>query len=163
MGFCVRCSVLSSYDWPSSCFYDWMTQIHLSSLWERLLEETSLEKHNHKAITFPLIYSKEDIRLLLDVFFLFFFAVSWKKRRRRQELVFRKHSTQSETDSFLTGLGGGGGKSCCETWSDIQFLDLNGQMLKSLWLEHYCSDYYVSSMLLYICLATVFLTLPDGV
>jgi len=26
-------------------------------------------------------------------------------------------------------------------------LDINSQMLKSQWLDHYCSDYYVSSTL----------------
>jgi len=31
--------------------------------------------------------------------------------------------------------------------NDALSLDLNSQMLKSLWLDHYWNDYYASSML----------------
>jgi len=33
----------------------------------------------------------------------------------------------------------------CSAWPLFVCLDLNRQMLKSWWLDHYCNDYYVSS------------------
>lgn len=51
--------VVFMIEWP---------KMHHSSFWERLLEETSLEKHDHKAVTFPLTQQRK-----LDCCWMFFF------------------------------------------------------------------------------------------